>query len=176
MSHNALFCLLITGHKLVSDKQISLLYDQTELKRQMHGAPEICASLKGAIIKLKAEMAEKASMTEIPKIIGIVADGEPSVRGALTLLCEDTEIGGLLNCRCIAHLCNVVPTSIYKNSPWVRHIVLSTTKIVSYFRCSNRASQELKAAGAERVLQRCCDTRWNSLYYCLASVRVSVIL
>ena len=55
MSHNALFCLLITGHKLDSDQQISLLYDQTELKRQMHGAPEICAFLKGAIIKLKAD-------------------------------------------------------------------------------------------------------------------------
>ena len=67
MSHNALFCLLITGHKLDSNQQISLLYDQTELKQQMHGAPEICAFLKGAIIKLKAEMAEKTSMTEIPK-------------------------------------------------------------------------------------------------------------
>ena len=141
MSHNALFCLLITGHKLDSDQQISLLYDQTELKQQMHGAPEICAFLKSVIIKLKAEIAEKAGMTEIPKIIGIVGDGEPSVRGALTLLCEDTEIGALLNCRCIAHLCNLVPTSIYKNSPWVRHIVLSTTRIVSYFRYSHRASQ-----------------------------------
>ena len=48
-------------------------------------------------------MAEKAGMTEIPQIVVIVADGEPSVRGALTLLCEYTEICALLNCRCIAH-------------------------------------------------------------------------
>ena len=42
MSHNALFCLLITAHKLDSDEQISLLYDQTELRQRMHGATEKC--------------------------------------------------------------------------------------------------------------------------------------
>ena len=47
----------------------------------------------------------------------------------------------------------------------------SATRIVSYFRYSNRASQELKAADAARVLQRYCNTRWSSLYYCLASVK-----
>ena len=170
MARNSLFCLLITGHKLDSEEQMLLLYDQTEFKQQMHGAPEIYAFLKSAILKLKSDLHERAFTTEVPKIIGIVADGEASVRGALTLLCEDTEIGELFNCRCIAHLCNLVPTTIYKKSDWVRHIVLSTTRIVSYFRYSTRASQELKAAGDARVLQRYCDTRWSSLYYCLTSV------
>ena len=49
MSHNALFCLLITDHKLDSDQDISLVYDQTELKRQMHRVPEICAFLKSLL-------------------------------------------------------------------------------------------------------------------------------
>ena len=147
MSHSSLFCLMITGHKLDSDQQISLLYDQTELKQQLLGAPEICTFLKTAILKFRLEIAEKAITTEVPKLIGIVADGEPSVRGALTLLCEDTEVDTLLNCRCLAHLCNLVPT-IFKNSLWVRQIVLWTTRIVTYFRYSSRASQELKATGA----------------------------
>ena len=118
----------------------------------MHGAPESYTFLKSSILKLKTEMAEKAGRNEVAKLIGIVGDGEASVRDALTLLCKNIEIGALLNCRCIAHVCNLVPTSIYKDFSWVRQIVLSTTGIVSYFR--SRASQELKAAGAERVLQR----------------------
>ena len=80
-------------------------------------------------------------------------------------------MGLLLNCRCIAHLCNLIPTSIYKNSPWVRQIVRSTSRIVNYFRTSSRAGQEVRAAGVERALQRYCDTRWSSLHQCLASVK-----
>ena len=60
--------------------------------------------LKTALLKLRVEIAQKAVTTEVAKIIGIVADGEASVRGALTLLCEDIEIGALLNCRCVTHL------------------------------------------------------------------------
>ena len=78
----------------------------------MHGAPEICIFLKTDILKLRLEIADKAVTTEVPRIIGIVADGEASVRAALTLLCEDTEIVALLNCRCLAHLFNLVPTLV----------------------------------------------------------------
>ncbi|KAI6653010.1 hypothetical protein LOD99_4087 [Oopsacas minuta] len=80
MARNSLFCLLITGHKLDSEEQILLLYDQTAFKQQKHGAPEIYAFLKSAILKLKSDLHERALTTEVPKIIGIVADGEASVR------------------------------------------------------------------------------------------------
>ena len=104
MSHTSLFCLLVTGHKLDSEQTISLLYDQTVFIQQMHGAPESYTFLKSSILKLGTEMAEKAGTNEVAKLIGIVGDGEASVRGALTPLCENIEIGALLNCKCIAHL------------------------------------------------------------------------
>ncbi|KAI6650816.1 hypothetical protein LOD99_7867 [Oopsacas minuta] len=50
MARNSLFCLFINGHKLDSEEKISLLYDQTEFEQQMHGAPEIYAFLKSAIL------------------------------------------------------------------------------------------------------------------------------
>ena len=126
------------------------LYDHTKL-RQRCTVLEICAFLKTALLKLRVEIAQKAVTIEVPKIIGDVSDGEASVRGALTILCEDSKIGTVLNCRCIAHLCNLVPTSIFEKSLWFRQMVLYTTRIVSYVRYSNRASRELKAAGAKRV-------------------------
>lgn len=104
------------------------------------------------------------------KILSIVTDNGSNIVSAI---CE--MFGSRRHLPCFAHTLNLVAQRSIETSDRFKQIVTKVKHIVTYFKHSIHASDELRRLQLERektegtclTLKQDCPTRWNSTYYML---------
>jgi hypothetical protein len=76
---------------------------------------------------------------------------------------------------CFAHQMNLCIGDIFKESERYKTVSIQAVAIVSFFNSSTYFLGKLKQEQIELnghlyALQRPCETRWNSHYFCIASI------
>lgn len=95
------------------------------------------------------------------KIVPIVTDNGANIKKAV----KDT-FGEIQQIPCFAHTLNLVPQDTLKKCPEVTELCGKVKKIVTFFKHSTIATNELRKSTVLKLIQS-VETRWNSTYYML---------
>ena len=149
----------ITAHFIDDNWNIHSPVLMTRHKPQRHTA-----------INLANELAEAFEEFQIKdKVTAVVTDNAPNITSAVSKLdqVEDRQA-------CFAHTLNLCVQHAIKNDETTQKVVKRVKDIVSFFRSSNQAVDELKEVHALKKskfykLKQDVETRWNSTYIMLES-------
>lgn len=96
---------------------------------------------------------------DINKISAIITDGAANIAEASEMFLSKTQ-----HIHCFAHVMNLVVQNSVDNSPSVIEIITKVKNIVTWFKQSVIANDELRKITNLKLLQE-INTRWNSKYY-----------
>lgn len=91
-------------------------------------------------------------------VIIIVSDNAANIKKAIT-----EAFGTEKHLPCFAHTLNLIPTNIIKDDIMVNEFCKKIKNIVTYFKHSVVAADELRPQSALKLIQN-VETRWNSIY------------
>lgn len=95
------------------------------------------------------------------KVMAIVTDG-----GANMIKAIDLSFGRKCHIPCFAHMLNLVAQKSVENTATLPNLINSVKKIVTWFKQSVTASDELRKEADLKLIQE-VSTRWNSTFYML---------
>lgn len=134
----------------------SLLLDLVDVGHQSNTAHFLAEQATSVI---------KASKIELCKFNSIVTDEASNYRLARQIISE--KIGGLLNYRCMAHVCNLIGGAIYKGN--IRPTLDKLSELVNIVNRSKALESKLASAGANKLIGS-VPTRWYSMSNSINSV------